>query len=732
MRRNVLRLGALFTALFLFFSPTVPSALAAPSQPSHSSNDDILLVPRGTTPNSEQLRDIAKRLIADRLGRDLFDAWGSFRMRKYPPEEVAVAYLRFDWMSSDSTLPGWLRNQLDTFLSELENEIQFPSSKPKRYPLRVKLGIGDSAIYKRLGMSYTPGHPYLVEYGPVADPLLKLEVGSDGDSAHTERNIIEWLERTLPIVLGRIARTDAERDKIDEAVKTIIEKSGAALAGLRTSCGKCQGRMEKVNLSFPKTLAITFFDEKGTPDATRASAILHGGLLDMAHKEMVRLIKEDEARADQNMGQASPCSSANGSHSMAMVELPMASDCGESENSGLAQALASGTYGGVDFSSLQLRYMSDSPGSGVQYAFSGKATSPGLMQDVDAGRAALTDSAADLRTWLVLDPSKFWVNLNPDEPDRIIDAKLGQTNAGRALLEADWRMKQTEGRLLDPKTSFGAEYWRRLGGSSGKSCYSSRMWIVPGEVEVREDGDSLYVLKAELNVKAKAEEVAGLGQISCNADPAETARNERLEQEMMVPKIVKAVNTDPEYAPLRRAFLARVVAQWIRDRHADGHSTSFDKLIDSGDVGPASLHGSWQPKQVYDAYLHSINEGDFTYKRTTRVGNTTITYVMRTGGVDFSKLPSKKLTSAEMDRQVPKLSQTIRQAAGQPATASDGSVWLGDRAAAPHTGAWGRIRTYLGGRTGILIVVVVALGILLLFVRDGSAMRRGRPVDGSS
>src|SRR5205807_1984823 len=130
------------------------------------------------------------------------------------------------------------------------------------------------------------------------------------------------------------------------------------------------------------------------------------------------------------------------------------------------------------------------------------------------------------------------------------------------------------------------------------------------------------------------------------------------------------------------------------------------------------------PKQVYDAYLHSINEGDFTYKLTTQVGNATITYVMRTGGVDFSKLPSKKLSSAEMDQQVPKLSQTVRQATGQPATASDGSVWLGDTAAAPRIGAWDGIRTYLGGRTGILVILVVALGILLLFVRDGSALRR--------
>ncbi|MEU1631165.1 hypothetical protein ABZ746_39205 [Streptomyces sp. NPDC020096] len=444
-------------------------------------------------------------------------------------------------------------------------------------------------------------------------------------------------------------------------------------------------------------------------------------------------VKQAVEEADKELGMtqppghpgdpAAPCSPPNTSQTLDIAAMFKTAPCGDGE-SGLSSALSSPTYGGVDFSSLQLRYLSDHADSGVQYAFSAKAAQKGLEQDSRSGLSALVESMADLRTWLVLSPDKFWVNLNPSEPDRIIDTELGQTNAGRALLEADWQMKQTEGRLLDPKTSFGAEYWRRLGGSSGQVCYSSRMWIVPGDVEVREDGDSLYVLKASLEVKAKAEDVAGLGQTSCNADPAETARNEQLEQEMVVPEIVKAVNTDPEYAPLRRAFLARVVAQWIRDRHAGGHSTSFDKLIDSGDVGPASLHGSWQPKQVYDAYLHSINEGDFTYKLTTQVGNTTITYVMRTGGVDFSKLPSSKLSSAEMDRQVPELSQTVRQAAGQPATASDGSIWLGDTARSPQVSTWDRIRTYLGGRTGMLIVLVAALGCLLFFIRDGSAFRR--------
>ncbi|MFR9793786.1 hypothetical protein ACL07V_34860 [Streptomyces sp. MB22_4] len=288
-------------------------------------------------------------------------------------------------------------------------------------------------------------------------------------------------------------------------------------------------------------------------------------------------------------------------------------------------------------------------------------------------------------------------------------------------------MKRTEGKMLNPKTAFGALYWKALSGGSAHTCYTSRMWIVPGDVEVRQDGSSLYILKAKLNVKAKAEKINGLGQESCNDDPAATARNEQLEQQMVVPKMVKIVNTSPEYAPLRRAFLARVVAQWILDRHQGGHSTSFDSLIGSGDLGSAKVKGSWRPRQVYDAYVQSIKNGDFTYTQTVHTGGKVIVYKMETGGVDFSRLNSAKISAAQMAQSYPGLQNAVQKSISHPTSAPDGSLWLGEAAGSPHISTLSRITKYVSGRTGMLVVLVVALGLLLLFVRDGSALRRRTP-----
>jgi hypothetical protein len=292
-----------------------------------------------------------------------------------------------------------------------------------------------------------------------------------------------------------------------------------------------------------------------------------------------------------------------------------------------------------------------------------------------------------------------------------VDDKLGQTNAGRALLEADYAMKATVGKMIDPDTELGARYWRELMGAGGEVCYSSRMWIIPGDVQVREDGDSLYVIRADLSVKAKAERIAGM---SCSPDPAANARNEQLEQKLVVPKLIEAVNKDPEYAPLRRAFLARVIAQWIRKRHQQGHPTSFDRLIDSGDLGPARLQGTWKPRQVFDKFVHSIRNGAYTYEQASPDGRSILK--MTFGGVDFGKLDSTRLSAAQMDQRNPRLAQTVQASQNSPTAASDGSIWLGETAEATGNGLMSRtvgtIRSFTAGRNGILIIIAVGLVIV--------------------
>ncbi|MFC5744096.1 hypothetical protein [Actinomadura rugatobispora] len=445
-------------------------------------------------------------------------------------------------------------------------------------------------------------------------------------------------------------------------------------------------------------------------------------------KEVKQAKEKKKAQARVNLGlKPGPvCStgglggSGHGGQAMAVVRLK--APCGPSA---IDKMLDGKNLGGVDFSTLEMRYMSDGS-SGVKYSFSGKPSASGGAQDPETGLGAITTSTADLRTWLVLDPSKFWVNLNPSEPDRIVDEQLGQTNAGRALLEADFAMKRTQGKMIDPKTEFGARYWRELLAISSTACYSSRMWIIPGDVQVREDGDALYIIRADLSVKAKAERVAGM---SCTPDPAANTRNEQLEQKMIVPKVIEAVNKDPEYAPLRRAFLARVIAQWIRKRNQEGHRTSFDGLLDTGDLGPAKLQGTWKPRQVFDDYVKSIRSGEFTYEQPSPDGRSILK--MTFGGVDFSKLDPARLSAAQMDQRSPRLAQTVQASQNDPTAASDGTIWLGETAEAADNGLLdrtvGTLRSFTTGRNGILIIIAVGLVIVMFGFRLPGRKRQASP-----
>ena len=421
-------------------------------------------------------------------------------------------------------------------------------------------------------------------------------------------------------------------------------------------------------------------------------------------------------------------SAADGS-GMELAAFSSSDPCGEADGApgGLMKALTSGNLGGVDFSTLQMRYMSDNPDStGLQYTFSGQEDTSEAPQDIGSALNVLTDNAADLRTWLVLNPDEFWVNLNPSEPDRIIDSQLGETNAGRELLDADFQLKRSSAMLMNPNTKLGAQYWHDLAGSSSSVCYGSRMWIVPGQVQVREDGGSLYILSAQLAMKAVPDHVADM-PTSCHYDAQTDARGQRLDQAMIVPLITKMVNTAPEYAPIRRAFMARIVAQWIRDRYANGQRISFDSLIDSGNIGPAELQDGWQPQQVFNAYVKSLKDGEFTYNTTIRQGGASYIQKITVGGVDFTNLNPTVVSAAQMNQDYPQLAQTAKSSVNQ-LTSSDGTLWLGDTVAPPTRSLWSKVtdpvRTFASGRTGILILILAGLGVVIFGIRRGP--RRGR------
>ncbi|MFK4037944.1 hypothetical protein ACI2LC_19305 [Nonomuraea wenchangensis] len=394
----------------------------------------------------------------------------------------------------------------------------------------------------------------------------------------------------------------------------------------------------------------------------------------------------------------------------------------------LAGALKGDDLGGVDFSALELRYFADAgtdDPAGIRYGFTPGAT--GAKQATGeraAGAAAgfrVTRQASDaFFVWLALPAHKFTVNLNPSEPDRIIDADFGTTDAGRILLEADLHMKKTVAKLIHPDTALGRRFWE---GTRGK-CLVFRQWIVPAPASVHERGDELYILDAPLEVKLENEYLSArrpggeLGKSCAGQSAADGERAERVFRSLILPRVREAVNTAPEYAALRRVYLSRVAAEWYRRRSRTG-PTTYASLVDKGDVRPWRSRQEWSPRQVFDAYVRSYKRGEF--KVTRDRGGLRYSYFY--GGVDFSRLTVRQAGESGLRARWDSLPGTAAAGAGRTAAGAGKTRWLTGSAPSADRSPRARMLSRVAGALAllakgllVLLAALVVAGVVALLV----------------
>ncbi len=396
---------------------------------------------------------------------------------------------------------------------------------------------------------------------------------------------------------------------------------------------------------------------------------------------------------------------------------------------------ASADLGGIDFSSLELRYLADASSQGRRAtAFAFKAVPGGSGSDRNASlaRRAIRESSDAFFVWLALPKQSFTVNLNPGEPNRIIDRDLGRTDAGRILLEADLRMKKTVAPLIHPRSRLGARFWDALGGvfasQSARLCLAFRQWIVPAPATVSESRGELHILKAPLYVKMESDyrRRAGVpGVRSCPGQPQDVERrSEAVYRRLILPHVQRAVRRSPQYAALRRVYLSRVGAEWYR-RLGSREGGAFGEIIDSGNISRWVSKRRWRPRDVFNRYVRSLRRGEFRVQRRMRRGNLVSTSTLVYGGVDFTEVPQQAISPTELRSRRPELAGTLVRALSRPAVERDrGDVWL---AGASFE------RTYAaadpgsnGGSRGDAPMIAAAALLLALIAGIGLAVRRMR------
>lgn len=311
----------------------------------------------------------------------------------------------------------------------------------------------------------------------------------------------------------------------------------------------------------------------------------------------------------------------------------------------LPGVMPGGSVAGIDLSEMSLTYVSGHPSGTEQGEFgelfrapllSATNPTPGLLDRADELRTAF-------RIGLALQPERFWVNLNPHEPDRVIDEHLGMTDVGQIMLLADLQLKKDVALITDPRNgNIGREYWHRLTRAAGDTSeirQQTRNWIVPGTNKIQATGDYAVLIEANLEVRSEVEYLAAKSGNSLS-----TSMSDRIFNEMVLPRLQQRVNTAIEYAPLRRIYRSLVLARWYRDRYRDTTEPEA-KDIDTDRVYGLKSRTSWHPRTIWQHYLNSVQHGEYDFTESTEqtIGNIRRVKITRyfSGGIDFSDIPAK-------------------------------------------------------------------------------------------
>jgi hypothetical protein len=333
--------------------------------------------------------------------------------------------------------------------------------------------------------------------------------------------------------------------------------------------------------------------------------------------------------------------------------------------------------GNQDFIPGQLAYISESRDFSqgeewflFQYILRTRAAEPReRIEDLGSGEAA---SLVYFLTGLTLPNCSFWVNLDPWEPERIASDNMCKTMIGRVLLEADLQMKKDFCKYDNPcESDIGKKYWDMLEKKAEElvtECMKefpqeiqnvdnvsfnvvTRHWIVPGKITVYEDNDEIYIVEATLDIYSEPAYEHSTFEIQDQPDSLSSkcrgcltrAAKEygryaaELEENLILPLVVKEVNTSDQYTDLRQVYTALVLAQWYKS-HCE--ESLFAKFLDTENI---EALGSWEGRdclEIQKNYVRSFEEGEYNCVMEQQEGSYLVTRVYRGGGINFTELQS--------------------------------------------------------------------------------------------
>ncbi|MEU2184274.1 hypothetical protein ABZ579_26150, partial [Streptomyces thermolilacinus] len=196
-----------------------------------------------------------------------------------------------------------------------------------------------------------------------------------------------------------------------------------------------------------------------------------------------------------------------------------------------------------------------------------------------------------------------------------------------------------------------------------------------------------------------------------------------------------AVNRAPEYADLRRVHASRIAAEWFRERSAS-QQTAYSGVIVTGDISRWSSREKWTPREVFDRYVQSYRNGQFTVRHRTRKGDHLYTSTYVYGGVDFTRIDRNRVDAAAFAQDHPGVAASTRTSLHAPASTGRAVARRPHQLPAPGPAPPRGVRRtrpapsnpWLYALASLPLLVCLTFGGLLLRRRRGRA-RRGCSAD---
>lgn len=224
---------------------------------------------------------------------------------------------------------------------------------------------------------------------------------------------------------------------------------------------------------------------------------------------------------------------------------------------------------------------------------------------------------------LTVPKGDLWVNLSPYEKNRILPESLGKTELGRDMLAQDYILKQFAASLTCPEKELGKKFWdtvrkkaaERFGVTEIPVKTFNKVWILPDDATVYEDGNTVYVGENHLKVfldedyQALKNEAKIIDESKSRDDAKSLELMSQVFREVIIPEIETEINSGENFARIRQVFHALILAKWYKETLSQSLLTQI--YADQNKTPGIELADKNIKNAIFDRYMAAFEKGVF-------------------------------------------------------------------------------------------------------------------------